>query len=375
MALIDYINGATRKIYLSADSVGITFHPMELYYEMRTLRRTIEELRKYDVFMIAYGNIPKTATSKTERFVMMMDGTRIVPYDTSQVLTVTGTVITDDGFEGVYCFDRSSLSPTTVVDINYQPKQVEVIEVPVGVLTPEESTAILMTKYQNKAVYINTELAVNGDGSAMNPFNNVNDTVDFAEANSIYTIYVYADVTIPSNIKNFTVIGIGSPQIDFDGADISGSEFHNAQLHGNYTGSIKAFQCQLLDGFQLSGGFNGCALQGDLTILDGAGVIMVDCFSSIPGYNRPSISIGAGLLNIRSYSGGLDLLDANDVTTMATVEMSQGKVRTDASCTAGYISVRGTAYFVDEANGTTIDTLALINNYTLGNEVFAKDVP
>ena len=129
MALIDHIDPIKRRIYLSDQTVDTSIHPIDIYKEMRTLRRTDESLRPFDVFLRAYGNIPKGGGKYTERYVVCIEGTRIVPYDTSHVLTITGTIITDDGYEGIYAFDRSKLSAGVTVDINYIPPQVEVIKV------------------------------------------------------------------------------------------------------------------------------------------------------------------------------------------------------------------------------------------------------
>ena len=129
MGVIDHIDGESRRIYLSIDTVNNDVHPIEIYKEMRALRAQDEELRKYDVFLTAYGNIPKGGGKATERYVQCNDGTRIIPYDTNHILTITGTLITDDGQEGVACIDRSTLSITSIVDINYVPPQVEVITV------------------------------------------------------------------------------------------------------------------------------------------------------------------------------------------------------------------------------------------------------
>jgi hypothetical protein len=143
MAVIDYIDGPNRDIYLSAETVLADFEPMDAYKEMRTLRRTDESLRKYDVFLEAKGYEPTGGGKFTARYVVQLDGTRFIPYDTSHELTVVGTVITDDGQSGVNCFDRSPLSPSVIVDINYIPPQVEIIERGTSGLTDEESAAIL----------------------------------------------------------------------------------------------------------------------------------------------------------------------------------------------------------------------------------------
>mgnify|MGYP006899561135 CR=1 FL=1 len=132
MTVIASIDGVNRDIYLHADTVNNPVHPIDIYKEMRTLRRTDETLRNFDVFLAAKGNDPKGSGKFTERYVICKNGTRIIPYDTSHELTVTGTIITDDGQEGIACFDRNPLTASTIVDVNYVPPQVEVITVSSG---------------------------------------------------------------------------------------------------------------------------------------------------------------------------------------------------------------------------------------------------
>lgn len=127
MPLIDHIDGPNRRIYLHADSVGVQIHPMDIYREMRALRASDESLRNFEVFMKAAGNIPKGGGKFTERYVVCVAGTRIVPFDTSHDPEIVGVIISDDGLEGRNLFDRSSLSPTSIVNIDYVPPQVEVI--------------------------------------------------------------------------------------------------------------------------------------------------------------------------------------------------------------------------------------------------------
>lgn len=129
MPVIASIDGPNRRVYLHSDTAGAQLHPIDIYREMRALRRSNESLRSFDLFMRADGNIPKGAGKFTERYVTLLAGTRLVPFDTSHDLTITGTLISDDELEGNQCFDRSSLSPTSTVNINYFPPQVEVIVV------------------------------------------------------------------------------------------------------------------------------------------------------------------------------------------------------------------------------------------------------
>ena len=129
MALVATIDGPNRDIYLSANTVGVDIIPMNIYKEVRTLRRLNVDLRKYEMFISAFGNVDKGGGKATERYIQLNSGTRIIPYDVSHVLTITGIMITDDGQEGIACFDRTPLSGSTNVDINYIPPQVEIITV------------------------------------------------------------------------------------------------------------------------------------------------------------------------------------------------------------------------------------------------------
>jgi len=142
MALVSNIDGENRLIYLSSETVDASINPIDIYKEVRNLRASNEELRKYDNFITGKGHIPKGSGKFTERYTILLKGTRIVPYNTSHVLTITGTIITDDGKEGVYCFNRSLLDQEVTVDINYVPPQVEVIAVQTGGLNDQQNTLL-----------------------------------------------------------------------------------------------------------------------------------------------------------------------------------------------------------------------------------------
>jgi len=152
--MIASIDGENRLIYLDASTVNASIHPIDIYKEMRTMRAADESLRKYEVFLKAYGNVPTGNGKATERGVQTIDGTTIVPYDVSQILTITGTIITDDGNAGVYCFNRSGLSPSVEVDINYVPPQVEVITITTG-------GSALTTAEHNKLMAVSQDVWTN----------------------------------------------------------------------------------------------------------------------------------------------------------------------------------------------------------------------
>lgn len=122
------IQGAAR-IYLDPSTIGASVHPMDIFKEYRALRVTDLTLRPFvKGFLSQSGRKPTSAGKFTQRIVTCNNGTRIVPAGS---LTITGTIITDSGQEGVDCFDKA-LSPPGDIDISYIPKQVEILEINTG---------------------------------------------------------------------------------------------------------------------------------------------------------------------------------------------------------------------------------------------------
>lgn len=125
MPLIDRIDGPNRLVYLTAETAGTVLDLQELYREERALRRVDEALRRHPKFMVMEGNIPKGGGKFTERYLVLLGGTKIIPWDVDSTVAVTTTLIGDDGSaEGPGQFDRSGTASN--VDISYSPDQVEV---------------------------------------------------------------------------------------------------------------------------------------------------------------------------------------------------------------------------------------------------------
>lgn len=157
IASVDPIN---RLIYLDADTVNTTIQPVDIYRELRALRQSDSTLRGYDMFLTMRGAEPKnhSGTKRTERYMVLLNGTYLVPYDTTHTITIDGTIISDAGLEGTECFNRTPLSIGVEVDINYIPKQVEVIIIETGVsgLTASESAQLANTASKDDVAQIPT---------------------------------------------------------------------------------------------------------------------------------------------------------------------------------------------------------------------------
>lgn len=126
----DYPN---RRFYLSFDTVtsGVDF--AAAYLEERAYRASQgAAVRGMKPMMSGEGFVAKGQGRFTERFVLLRNGARAVPYDTSHRLRILVEPVTDDELSGAEVFDRSSLSPGTEVDIDVAYSQVEVITISTG---------------------------------------------------------------------------------------------------------------------------------------------------------------------------------------------------------------------------------------------------
>jgi len=94
-----------------------------------------------------------------------------------------------------------------------------------------------------------------------------------------------------------------------------------------------------------------------LTCVDGATVLLAGCVSAIAGLGRPTISMspaGTCKLSLRKNGGGMTIKDCNQATDTVTVEVSEGSLTFDSSCTDGIMVARGNCKFVDETTGAAV---------------------
>ncbi|RLD00694.1 MAG: hypothetical protein DRI46_06790 [Chloroflexi bacterium] len=367
MAYIDHIDPVTRRIYLHSDTVSMqTVNPIDIYKEMRTLRADDESLRPFDVFLSAFGNVSKGGGKFTERYVMENSGTKIIPYDASHTLTINGTIITDDGFEGIYCFDRAPLSPSTIVDINYVPPQVEVIVVSggSGLSLEEHDWLDEMYRGTGRTIWLDTTAILSGDGSVLAPFNSVALAVDYANLKGIEEISVGSDITLDRDAEGLHFTGNLIHTFNVAGYSIDGAHIDGMTVAGTMTGSATFHDSDIADGFDgMNGSFGGCGFKGMMYPAMDAVLDFNDCLSKVPGLDRPEIDFinnGTIKLGNRGYHGGLTYynIGANDAVTH---ESAASAVTLDATCVDGTFVVRGTVDFVDNSNGTIVDTDGLVS--------------
>jgi hypothetical protein len=121
MPLVASINYESKKIFLSVSTVNSTVDTLEVYKEVRALRVSNLAHQKFRPIIVAGGNLPKiTGQTATPIFVQLLYGCRIVPYNVgNHTIKLVRDTFTDDGFAGIGCFDRSTLTNSVDIDVDF----------------------------------------------------------------------------------------------------------------------------------------------------------------------------------------------------------------------------------------------------------------
>jgi hypothetical protein len=145
MPVVESVDYEARRIHLSLETADAEVDTLDVFKEVRALRRTTEAHRRYLPMIEAGGNIEKVAgLTYTQPYVRLLRGCRIVPYNASHNLTIVRDTFTDDGFSGRDCFDRTPLSESVEVDIDFSVHEVELRLVSVGsAVLPADIAAII----------------------------------------------------------------------------------------------------------------------------------------------------------------------------------------------------------------------------------------
>lgn len=205
-------------------------------------------------------------------------------------------------------------------------------------------------------------LGVNGIES--NPSDNVTDALAIANALNIRSFKLRGPITLNAAFPRARWIAVaGGGTIDPGGFDVGGGIFDNVGLTGvinTTSGAIFGFETSL---FGPTSGFVGVLTRPGLagTITLGAGTSTIAQGASlVPGLSTPVIDLnGVASLNLRAYSGGLDLRGSSAAPQNSSIEIVAGQVILDASNTAGTIAVRGWPNVIDNSAGATLDFAGL----------------
>lgn len=142
VASVDY---AGKRIHLSASTAGgAPLDLLNVYRDVRALRASVSEHRRYRPMIVAGGNVQKTPTTFTQPYVQLLGGCSIVPFNVSHSLVLVREVFGDDGRYGVQCFDRAGVTATVDIDFQVAPVEVRLVATGGGAagLTPQQEALL-----------------------------------------------------------------------------------------------------------------------------------------------------------------------------------------------------------------------------------------
>lgn len=198
-------------------------------------------------------------------------------------------------------------------------------------------------------------------GTRKTPVNNLADAKLIADANGIHQIRILTSMTISSvdfsDGYSFTTDSPVTETLTFDpSANIRNCDFTNCRIQGTLDGNNIYRQCVLLNVTYTSGFVFQCSLNNTITLEPGAMLGALDCFSNtLAGEPNPAIDFnGSGQLLLRNYAGAIELNNhtSDDADGDVCIDMASGVVIINASCTAGFMPVRGIADVRDFSTGT-----------------------
>jgi hypothetical protein len=336
----------------------------DIYYEMRNLRRTDESLRGWYSFVEGGGNVQKTSTTFTPRYLTFLTDprpitTKIVPAgnpsvaDVDHTLVVKGEGITDLGTAGATCFDKSTLNVS--VDIEFEPPGAEIIRLDqalieyasfAGAVHVKPSSTISGTGYYNDVPI----------GSPLAPVDNWTDAHTISGARGIDKFMVYEDTTIDGDFSQHTHnFCATSPFVVVTLAD-AGSflncNFSNMTLLGNLDGVNVVRDCSIGPITGASGFFEKCAFWGSVTLTGDTSVL--ECYSQVVGNGTAEFIVGEWDLIVRDFAGSIEISGAA-LNHISSIGVKEGRITLAADCPEGEFHLRGVPYE--------------INNLTSGNAV------
>lgn len=222
-----------------------------------------------------------------------------------------------------------------------------------GSMTAEESSKLDDIHGQvRRAVFIDTEQVINGNGYQQTPYNNWTDGVDYAEAieNNLKDLFVSADATVDRQLKNFTIEGIGLPTLDLNSQIMDKSIFRLCGLTGGYSGSINAIECALINLSGLNGVLFTVNAFGTLKVAPGGNVTIWDVKQAFAGLGW-GLDMNTGTTSkaaIHESVGDVTVINMDDADDLLEYN-GTGDITFSASCVAGTARVTGKVRITDNS--------------------------
>lgn len=210
------------------------------------------------------------------------------------------------------------------------------------------------------------------NGTIAQPINNIPDAIALATLYNITNFYVLSNVDILDTGNVFEDYSIIADREDLkitiaDGNYLNRMNWVGFEIDGYFGGGTNKFvDCIITNALDVSGQMKNCQINGNMRIWDS--LVASLCYSGVAGSNTPNWDMNSGRttsLSIRSYSGGVKLLNCNTPESKTTVELIAGQIKLDPTCTDGYIDLRGVGYLTNDSSGSTVVTTGFIDSFEI----------
>ena len=226
--------------------------------------------------------------------------------------------------------------------------------------------------YANGSIWIDTLNGTSGttayvNGTADNPVDNISDAITLSGTMNInrFEVAQGSSVTLTASVTNYAFRGLDW-NLDFNNQTVTDTTIVGANVQGicvGGAGSLLLISCQFIGATTIpEGAYVDCALSATITLGEEGTFVFNQCFSAIAGTSAPIIDTGALVaninLNIRHYSGGIDLRNFGQVGTDTMSLEGHGQLILNANCIGGTIAIRGAFQLTDNSATTTISSEA-----------------
>lgn len=208
---------------------------------------------------------------------------------------------------------------------------------------------------------VNGEAGTSGEiGTITRPVDNIANAKTIATSNNLRVFHMLpgSSITLASAFDAYEFVGYGYT-VALGGQSVSGTLIQNAAITGNDDGSNASptvYQtCTMGNNTLGLHRLDECGLSGTITLAEAGVYDWIMCHSRVAGSGAPGVDVGTAIgdtsLNMRRYSGGIELSNMGDTGTDKMSLEGTGQLILGASCSGGSISIRGAFTVTDNASG------------------------
>lgn len=219
--------------------------------------------------------------------------------------------------------------------------------------------------YQDGSVWIDTENGTAGtvsneSGTVINPVLTLADALTIATNLKLNSFRIVTGSTITLASDTLGKIFKGDRwTLALGGQNVGGSHFEGAGVSGIGTGDEAHYHKCTINTVTLSNShITDCAIAATITMSAIGDYFLVDCHSAIAGSATPTIDVGVAVantnLNIRNYSGGVEIENLGQLGTDKISMEGNGQIILNANCVGGEVDIRGNIELTDNGSGITI---------------------